>query len=110
MYFMRQLISIYSDNSIWFLWYISNIKTQNRNQVLDRETRMKGFKVGKLDILRSQQIQNHLTERKLKENLNDYGEKINPFSDALWLFVIQEMWKAGVLKNRWSGMMRSKKN
>lgn len=71
---MRQPISIYLDNDIWFEWYISNCKSKNRRQVLDSETGMKGFKIGKLDILRSQQTQTHPTERKFDGNLNDYGE------------------------------------
>lgn len=56
------------------MWYTSNFKSKNKRQVLDRETGMKGFKIRKLDILRSQQTQTRPTERKFDGNLNDYGE------------------------------------
>lgn len=46
---MRLPISVFSDNGIRFMWYISNIKTKNRRQVLDRETRLDDFKLGKSD-------------------------------------------------------------
>lgn len=71
---MRQRNSIHLDNDIWFVWYISNFKSKNRRQVLDRDSGMKGFKIGKLDILQSQQTQTHPTERKFDGNLNNYGE------------------------------------
>lgn len=47
---MKQPTSIFSDNGIWFVWYISNIRLSIGAKYLI-ETRLGGFKIGKSDIL-----------------------------------------------------------